>query len=422
VITLGLKADGCANSPRGVSRRLSAIAAALLAIATIGIVTPSLAVAATGSWTVVSSPNVGQERNELQGVACATARECWAVGLSLNSGGVTKTLVEHYKRGSWQVVASPNEGTTGNELTGIACTDKKNCWAVGNTESPAAPIIEHYDGKTWRLASTNLGEGTFRLNAVTCLSASDCWAVGVNFSGSAEGVSRKPTLVEHYDGTSWSVASGANDGPAGAGLTAVTCTSTSDCWAVGAKGSLCPEGGFLYDCFLTLIEHYDGGGWSIVESPFGSPHGGHIDYVLTSVGCAASGCVAVGTEHSTGPVVDYPLILQYDGSGWMQRQPPRQGADESRTLNGVSCSITRVCVAVGEAQAKGASKTLVEQSVGGGAWTMAESPNVATNGEKVENVLKAVTCGTRACFAVGFSKIEGGGPSTLIEKGSIPRR
>ena len=97
-----------------------------------------------------------------------------------------------------------------------------------------------------------------------CTSASQCWAVGYYFNGSLN-----QTLIEQWDGTSWSIATSPNTGEVKTtSSSGVTCTSASQCWAVGyyVNGS-----GFGQ----TLIEQWNGTSWFIVASP-------NIDEVITT--------------------------------------------------------------------------------------------------------------------------------------------
>jgi hypothetical protein len=67
------------------------------------------------------------------------------------------------------------------------------------------------------------------------------------------------TLVEHWNGTQWSVVSSPNPGTNYDSLEGVAAISASDVWAVGA---------YLYGADTqTLVEQWDGTQWSVVPSP-----------------------------------------------------------------------------------------------------------------------------------------------------------
>ncbi len=156
---------------------------------------------AGSSWAIVSTPNPIE--GALREVTCVSAADCWAVGSTLDQqavGGSTpdtqaaQPLVEQYTRRGWAIVSTPNCGP--GQLNGVTCAGAGGCWAVGSllaTGSP--PLIERDTGSGWAISTPDPSPGD--LVAVTCSSARDCWAVGT---------SGKP-LIEHYTGGSWSIAS-----------------------------------------------------------------------------------------------------------------------------------------------------------------------------------------------------------------------
>src|SRR5438105_4462155 len=67
------------------------------------------------------------------------------------------------------------------------------------------------------------------LTGVTCTSASNCWAVGYFNNDAAV-----QTLIERWDGSSWTTVSSPNGSASENNyLNGVTCVSASECWAVG---------------------------------------------------------------------------------------------------------------------------------------------------------------------------------------------
>src|SRR5262249_55107849 len=115
---------------------------------------------------------------------------------------------------AWRVVASPNFGTVFNTLYGVAATSPSDVWAVGDyfTDGYIWPqtLIEHWDGSAWTiLTSPNPGSAGNTLNAVAALAPNDAWAVG--YSLNPRGTIGS-TLIEHWDGTSWSVVASPNNG------------------------------------------------------------------------------------------------------------------------------------------------------------------------------------------------------------------
>jgi len=126
-------------------------------------------------------------------------------------------------------------------------------WAVGNTYPARVPLIEHWDGSSWKLfPSSNTGF----LDGVAFTSRSSGWAVGDGpHSQSVGGF----TLTERWNGTTWPQAASPSIG-LNNHLSAVAATSRSSAWAVGEYYN-----GVI--SYRTLIEHWNGSSWQIVPSP-----------------------------------------------------------------------------------------------------------------------------------------------------------
>jgi len=111
---------------------------------------------------------------------------------------------------------------------------------------------------------------------------------------------------------------------------------------------------------------------------------------------------------------DKPLTLveAWNGTKWSIITSPNPNTSGEDTLNGVSCTSSTNCVAVGWYY-NGLNRTLVE------AWNGADwSTMPSANRSKAFNVLTGVTCTSSTnCVAVGFDTTSS---STLIEAGSVP--
>ena len=140
----------------------------------------------------------------------------------------------------------------------------------GSSEAPktaaggVAPLVGHWNGD--RLASARLSnpagrDGYATLSDVSATSPTDVWAAGTS---SAHGTPVSyHTLVEHYDGESWQVMDTPSpSGTSGSLLEGIDAVSPTDVWAVGEPS--CPR---------CLIEHWDGVSWSILPSPAPGPPG-----------------------------------------------------------------------------------------------------------------------------------------------------
>src|SRR5437868_5653506 len=86
--------------------------------------------------------------------------------------------------GNWNIVSSPNSRPTptDNFPADVACASASDCWTVGfyNNVSAYQTLIQHWDGNSWTILNSPNTRATQHnlLRSVTCTSASDCWAVG----------------------------------------------------------------------------------------------------------------------------------------------------------------------------------------------------------------------------------------------------
>jgi hypothetical protein len=208
-------------------------------------------------WQVVPTPVLSATLSFLTGVTADSPHDVWAVGVS----GST-TLIEHWDGASWSVVSSPNPGATGNELEGVAAISAHNAWAVGDyrdSNFTEFPLIEHWDGSSWTVVPAPNPGSLTRLLGVATTSARDVWAVGSFY----DRTNTNQPLVEHWDGSSWQAVSGLNPaGSPGSFLDGVTAVSHSNVWVSGGTNLPATSGGLA-----TLIEHWNGSSWQIVPSP-----------------------------------------------------------------------------------------------------------------------------------------------------------
>jgi hypothetical protein len=211
------------------------------------------------SWKIVSSPNATAEGDSLTAVAARSSNDVWAVG-----GGGGRTLAEHWNGVSWSLVPTPNPPGPGNLLTGVAAVSGTDVWAVGRTFDGLhqRTLIEHWDGGRWTIVpNPNASAGDNVLNVVAAVSSRDVWAAGSFFAASGD----TQTLVEHWNGTSWTVVPSPN--PAGATssvLSGMAAVFAGKLWAVGGIDVGQYTGS-------TLTEQWNGTTWSVVPSPNPAP-------------------------------------------------------------------------------------------------------------------------------------------------------
>jgi hypothetical protein len=327
------------------------------------------------SWSVAPSPNLGPASypNQLDEVSCPSADFCMSVGYSAYTVGdhpVYKTLAETWDGERWSLVPSPNEAPADNyeTLDDVSCQSEKSCVAVGyfgqgTTESAQlTSLAEFWDGNQWSLSATPNGWPSANytlLQGVSCTSGASCVAVG---TATSEPSPTDKTLLEPWNGKTWSMLASPNEGLPGYynTLYGVSCASPGACTAVGSYGYSVNSS---TDVNRALVLASTGNQWSIAPSPKG---GADDDSALAGVSCAlASDCVAVG-YYSGGSSGDDTLVESYNGGGWSVVGSPNPGVGDDNYLDGVSCPLVTFCVAVGYyhygSQNSGTYKTLVEVS------------------------------------------------------------
>ena len=361
------------------------------------------------SWTIVVSPNTDPNRsNFLYGVACSSSANCWTVGSSLTDGP-DATLAQHWDGNSWTIVSSPNDAVESSQLRSVTCVSSSDCWAVGSTYTIGytfndSAFIEHWNGVSWSIAATPpgaTGDDDF-LSSVTCTSGSHCWAAGQ--------IDLNTPVIEEWNGAFWSrVQAPRIDGPGVDNyLFDTACVSATDCWAVGYSGTILfttqPDFG---PPDFTLIQHWDGNSWSVVPSsnandPFWNQN------ILRGVTCVSStDCWAVGLKgfKVDGETVDYEILIQHwDGSRWSIVSSPNPADADNSSLLKVACSSTSDCWAIGYYYDNnpGIAHTLVEHW-NGAAWSIVADATPQNH----DHYLRDVACNSASdCWAVGSFPME----------------
>jgi hypothetical protein len=191
-----------------------------------------------GGWAIISSPDPsGSSSSQLNAVTCASATKRWAVGDSSARGGGGSTLIEQNTGSGWSIVPSANPSAGGfNELDGVTCVTADDCWAVGEDSGGVGnngPLVEQETAGTWTVVSppTPSGDTLAVFHGATCVGAGQCWIVGDTTSAAA----LDQSLLEENTGDGWTLVSTPTP-PNGTSseLEAVTCASAADCWAVGS--------------------------------------------------------------------------------------------------------------------------------------------------------------------------------------------
>lgn len=250
------------------------------------------------SWKRAPGPGL-----YLQGVGCASPRDCWASGEEHPGSSSEVAVFAHWNGRSWSLRRAPRASQ--ERIESVSCASSRDCWATGSkflNRVHQPWVADHWNGHRWssaHLPSSGRYVGELWVN---CERAASCWAVGTD-SGP------KPVAL-HLVGGRWQrvpaqlpkVTRGFH-GAVGkkdrARFLGVSCPTPRDCWAVGSVsiGNEVDE---------TLAEHWTGGTWSIASTGYPVPivpprlpvGTGYEQTVLASVACpVADSCMAVGRTH-----------------------------------------------------------------------------------------------------------------------------
>ncbi len=270
---------------------------------------------------------------------------------------------------------------------GFHVSPKPGAWrSVATSRASTTIAIGHRDGTARRWSAVTMpqpipGAGA-RQNAVSCVSSSSCFAVGLVLEGRAP-VSTN-AHAQAWNGTSWTIqAAIANpSGGTNSTLRGVSCASTSWCMSVG---SYTESGGAT----ASLAEMRTGTRWGIVATP--RPVGATASG-LNGIACtSANACVAVGWYRNSSST--FGMELRWDGFSWTIQHL----STTTSVLKGVSCGATTSCVAVGHSGTSPAGA--VAERWNGTSWFV--EPVIANPGTS-SGVLQGAGCvAANRCATVG---------------------
>jgi hypothetical protein len=329
---------------------------------------------------VVPPAEASTNSNVLHGFAAVSASDVWATGYYL-SGGIDHTLSEHWNGSAWSIVPTPSPGTKNDFLNEPVAVAGNDVWVVGsqgnkdNGEGPGArTLIEHWNGSAWSVVPSASVSGANQdiLRGAAATSANDVWAAGRSkASGEA-----KRTLIEHWNGSSWQIIPSPNRSAEGNGLEAVAAISSTDAWVVG--------NGTLNGTPQSLTEHWDGTSWRVVSAPSPGIGGAYPQgTLLWSTSASGSGDVWAVGQYYDGTAIR-TLALHWNGTAWTQVSTPNVGAGENQLRDVVALSATNAW-AVGWSNVSGTYRTLVEHW-DGTTWSVVSNPNQGTSSSYLKGI------------------------------------
>lgn len=227
-----------------------------------------------------------------------------------------------------------------------------------------------------------------QLSGVSCSSSTDCWAVGY-----AQDMNNNVTgEALHWDGSNWLAVSA--PAAAGANLESVSCATSSSCWALGniGNGQRFPQ---------PLIMRWNGSTWTDASAP------SLRQEVLKGISCSSpTNCMAVGTYDRSGRT----LALHWDGSTWAQTHTPDPSPKYEESLSTVSCPTAKSCWAFGYYYAAPLKPTVTGYLVAlhwdGGAWHRDWTSAPYYGADSSASFGLGIGCAsTNDCWTVGYSSL-----------------
>jgi hypothetical protein len=337
---------------------------------------------------------------QLDSVSCAGPLHCWAVGTTGTTASATTsttsttpttpttsttapppttiTVVDATVDGGRTWAAEPLSLAGTPALTGISCPSVQSCMAVGLSGSAQAGLVltTRRGGADWEEAS--IPAGAIVVTAVDCTSVSDCTAI------SSDDTTFWSALSTNF-GQTWQ--RGGNL-PAGLqGAAALSCVPGASCLVTGFTAT---TGGHGQGAVVLSL---DGGTtWTAAQVPAGTG-------LLQNASCATpTSCLAVGTTSTTVSAVvpAKGAVLTSDDGGhtWIRSL----GANSVNDIFGVDCPSAVICAMVG-------TRWVGQPAVGTGAAAQSRDGGAsfaASTTAYTPLPLTALACLTpRLCVAVG---------------------
>lgn len=372
----------------------------------------------TRPWLSHTAAVVGLTALSLAGVAVEGA-----------AAPVDRGTSPHRAACAWKIVSAPSPGTGAASLRGVDAISPKNVWAVGGRSAAGATLVEHWNGKTWKVVPSPNRSTFTQLEDVAAVSAKNVWAVGFYVP---PGTGHPKTLIEHWNGKRWSVvpspnplkgdnvlfgvdavgksvyAVGANNLDASAGSKQIGLrlvrghfrvvkpiageSALSDVAALPNAKAVAVGHHSVAGLDDALVEQRVGSRWQQVPSPT-SATGVHLRAVSAAKGVQW----AVGQRSGTAAL--QTTALRRGAGGWAEVDSENSAPTQVNLLHGVVGLSKTDAWSVGYHENPSFTKRTLIEHFSGGSWSIVNSPNKGT----ADNELLDVTASRGKLWAVGYS-------------------
>jgi hypothetical protein len=151
-------------------------------------------------WALEPSPTpAAAETVQLESVSCSTPLACVAVGYLTVEPDIEVPLAERWDGSDWAIQRIRSPRGYGARLDGVSCAAARSCAAVGSqidATGATVPLAESASGRRWSIVSTPQAASATGggLVAVSCPSTSSCTATGE----ATDPIGNELALVERY--------------------------------------------------------------------------------------------------------------------------------------------------------------------------------------------------------------------------------
>jgi hypothetical protein len=317
-------------------------------------------------WAVQAHPTItGAVSVTLLGAVATSATNAWAVGW-YDNGSTGHSVAVQWNGASWVQKTVPAPSTHGDFLAAIGATSAGSAWAVGYYEDASQnlhTLIERWNGSTWSIqTSPDQGNSYNKLTSVTAISDTNVWAFG--YAGNSTGPERN--LALHWNGVKWSLATVPMKGTGDNELIGSDATAAKDVWAVGDA--------YYNSEQHTLALHKTSTGWHTVSMP--NLTGGY-EIVRGVAAVTATNAWAIAIHETSTAAKAH--VMHWNGTSWATKSLPSPNSygDNDRAILALSASDVWI---VGNGTNGSHTQTLVIH-YDGSKWTIQPSDNASTYDE-----------------------------------------
>ncbi len=271
---------------------------------------------------------------------------------------------------AWIEQGHPSASGKSDVLQDVLAFSDADAWAVGRRYGPIGgsfefrTLVQHWNGAAWDSSPSRDVESapaTNLLYGIGGTSTSDLWTVG--FFRAPGQVSQ--TLIEHWNGSAWTIVASPSPGPNGSFLQQVAVTPT-DAWAVGNSYDISSG-------MSALALRWNGAQWSTVPVP--AIPTCVRDTELTDVAARNSNLVFVSGRCLAAESRHQGFVLRWNGVKWLIVVGPDTLVGDTQ-LNSVSFAGGREAWAVGDRTLPGStSQPILLHWQAGAGWSPTTPPS-----------------------------------------------